>query len=131
MGELDIFFGGRDVFLELLLIGSVIIKSAAEPHQLHFGVLKAFANLIALLDHGFDPGRLFKFTNYTGEPGNSVWPPSDSITYAILLGMLLPAYTLNGFDAAAQTSAVDRLENVPFEDTCFSGHTLSLHHDHN
>jgi amino acid transporter len=33
-----------------------------------------------------------------------VWPHSESIVLLFLLGMLLPAYTLNGFDAAAQTS---------------------------
>jgi amino acid transporter len=62
-----------------------------------------------------DIGRLFTFTNYTGDPGGAVWPHTDSLLMAFLLGLLLPAYTVTGFDASARTSEETRhaAVNVP------------------
>jgi amino acid transporter len=51
-----------------------------------------------------DISRLFTFTNNTGDAGGGVWPMTDSIWMAFLLGLLLPAYTVTGFDASAHTS---------------------------
>ncbi len=48
LGEDDVFLGGLDVFLELGLVGGVVIKDAAEAHQLDAGVLKFFLNGVAL-----------------------------------------------------------------------------------
>jgi amino acid transporter len=48
--------------------------------------------------------RLVTFTNYTGEAGGSVFPASTSMTYAFLLCLLLPVYTITGYDASAHTS---------------------------
>jgi amino acid transporter len=53
---------------------------------------------------GIDIGRLFTFTNNTGDAGGGVWPQSGSLFYAFLLGLLLPVYTVTGFDASAHTS---------------------------
>src|SRR5262249_34394535 len=44
-----------------------------------------------------------------------VWPHTNSVAWLFLLGLLLPAYTLTGFDAAAQTSeeTIDAARAVP------------------
>jgi len=62
-----------------------------------------------------DISRLFTFTNYTGDPGGGVWPHTDSLMMAFLLGLLLPLYTVTGFDASAHTSEETRnaAVNVP------------------
>lgn len=53
----------------------------------------------------WDFSRLFTFDNFTGTPGASaVWPSSVSQLSAFLLGLLLPIYTITGYDASAHTS---------------------------
>jgi amino acid transporter len=52
----------------------------------------------------WDFSRLWTFTNYSGELGGSVWPKSDSMLYVFMLGLLLPVYTITGYDASAHTS---------------------------
>ena len=51
----------------------------------------------------WDVSRLFTFTNYSGEPGGNVWPPVSNL-WVFLLGLLLPIYTITGYDASAHTS---------------------------
>jgi amino acid transporter len=51
-----------------------------------------------------DFSRLFTFTNYTGDAGGGVWPQSNSILYAFVVGLLLVTYTVTGYDASAHTS---------------------------
>jgi amino acid transporter len=51
----------------------------------------------------FDFGRLFTLTNYSGEAGANVWP-EVSDTWVLLLGLLLPIYTITGYDASAHTA---------------------------
>jgi amino acid transporter len=62
-----------------------------------------------------DIGRLFTFTNNTGDPGGGIWPQNGSLLMAFMLGLLLPAYTVTGFDASAHTSEETRQAavNVP------------------
>ncbi len=62
-----------------------------------------------------DLARLVTFANYSGPPGDGVWPSSGSPAWLFLLGLLLPAYTLTGFDASAQTAeeTIDPQRNVP------------------
>jgi len=55
-----------------------------------------------------DFSRLFSFTNFTGPAGADVWPATDSIFKAFLLGLLLVCYTITGFDASAHTSEETR-----------------------
>jgi amino acid transporter len=62
---------------------------------LYFGVV---------LPNNFRPGRLIDFTNHSGAAGGDVWPTTGSVLWVFLLGLLLPAYTLTGFDVSAQTS---------------------------
>jgi len=52
----------------------------------------------------FDLSRLFHFTNNTGDPGGDVVPHTSNPLYAFALGLLLPLYTLTGFDASAHTA---------------------------
>jgi amino acid transporter len=62
-----------------------------------------------------DISRLWTFTNYSGEAGGNVFPQSDSIGYLFLLCLLLPVYTITGYDASAHTSeeTVDAARAVP------------------
>ena len=51
-----------------------------------------------------DISRLWTFTNFSGEAGGNVFPQSDNIAYLFLLCLLLPVYTITGYDASAHTS---------------------------
>ena len=51
-----------------------------------------------------DVSRLWTFTNYSGEAGGNVFPASDNMGYLFLLCLLLPVYTITGYDASAHTS---------------------------
>jgi amino acid transporter len=55
-----------------------------------------------------DFSRLVTFTNNSGDPGGGVVPASHSGLYVFLLGLLLPIYTITGFDASAHTSEETR-----------------------
>lgn len=59
--------------------------------------------------------RLWTFANYSGEAGGGVWPKTGSIFMLLMLGLLLPVYTLTGYDASAHTAeeTVDASRNVP------------------
>jgi amino acid transporter len=58
----------------------------------------------AATTHGIDLSRLWTFKNYSGEAGGNVFPQSDSMGYLFLLCLLLPVYTITGYDASAHTS---------------------------
>lgn len=62
----------------------------------------------------YEFGRLFTFSNYSGEAGANVWP-ANSATWVFLLGLLLPIYTITGYDASAHTSeeTLKAAESVP------------------
>lgn len=51
-----------------------------------------------------DISRLWTFTNYSGDAGGGVFPQSDNMGYLFLLCLLLPVYTITGYDASAHTS---------------------------
>src|SRR5580658_5250499 len=52
-----------------------------------------------------DWSRLITFTNYSGLPADGpVLPHSSSVLWLFALGLLLPAYTITGFDASAHTA---------------------------
>jgi len=49
--------------------------------------------------------RLWTFTNLSGLPeGAPIFPKQPNTTWLFCLGLLLPAYTLTGFDASAHTA---------------------------
>lgn len=63
-----------------------------------------------------DWSRLWTFTNFTGLPdGAATFPKQTSPLWVFALGLLLPAYTLTGFDASAHTAeeTLDAARNVP------------------
>ncbi|MGB8812143.1 MAG: amino acid permease [Paracoccaceae bacterium] len=62
-----------------------------------------------------DISRLWTFTNYSGEAGGNVFPQSDNMGYLFLLCLLLPVYTITGYDASAHTSeeTVKAAHSVP------------------
>ena len=70
--------------------------------------------MLASIQH-LDLGRLVTFTNYSGKPGGDVVPASHSMIYVFLLGLLLPLYTITGFDGSAHASeeTVDARRAVP------------------
>jgi amino acid transporter len=51
-----------------------------------------------------DVSRLWTFTNYSGDAGGGVFPQSDNLGYLFLLCLLLPVYTITGYDASAHTA---------------------------
>jgi len=60
--------------------------------------------------------RLISFENFSGLPvSEPVWPQTESIAWLCLLGCLLPAYTITGFDASAHTAeeTLQASRNVP------------------
>jgi amino acid transporter len=59
--------------------------------------------LLAYAPH-WDFARLVTFKNYSGPAGGDVWPATSSIALLFGLGLLLPIYTITGFDASAHTA---------------------------
>ncbi len=57
---------------------------------------------------GWDFTRLWTFTNFSGLPAGEgatpVFPPTESLPLLFALGLLLPAYTITGFDASAHVA---------------------------
>ncbi len=75
-------------------------------------IILATAVVLTLALLAFAPSlnfsRLFTFTNFSGEPGGSVWPLSQSAIYVFALALLHVVYTITGFDASAHTSEETR-----------------------
>jgi amino acid transporter len=69
-------------------------------------VIVAAALAVALFAYApsLDPSRLIAFDNYSGAVGGDVWPTTENLVLLFALGLLLPAYTITGFDAPAHTS---------------------------
>jgi amino acid transporter len=61
-----------------------------------------------------DPSRLVTFTNHGGEAGGNVWPEAG-VARLFALGLLLPLYTMTGFDASAHAAeeTLGAARNVP------------------
>ena len=55
----------------------------------------------------FDFSRLWRFANYSGARGGDVWPHASG-GWVFMLGLLLPIYTITGYDASAHTSEETR-----------------------
>jgi len=70
--------------------------------------------LLAFAPH-IDVSRLVTFTNYSGDAGGGVWPQNTSMASLFLLCLLLPVYTITGFDASAHTAeeTMDAQRAVP------------------
>ncbi len=75
-------------------------------------VLLTIVCLIAV--KSWDFSRLWTFSNYSGDAGGGVWPPVSG-GWVFILGLLLPIYTITGYDASAHTSeeTVGAAHSVP------------------
>lgn len=72
-------------------------------YVIFFGAVALALALLAFAP-SWDLARLVTFANYSGDAGGGVWPQTDSRLYLFLLGLLLPIYTITGYDASAHTS---------------------------
>jgi amino acid transporter len=72
-------------------------------YLIFFGAIALFLAFMAYAP-SWDFSRLFTFTNYSGAAGGDVWPETASIGYVFALGLLLPMYTITGYDASAHTA---------------------------
>ncbi|NEJ72364.1 amino acid permease [Rhizobium phaseoli] len=79
-----------------------------------FATAIALSAVCLIAAPSYEIGRLFTFANYSGEVGGNVWPATSG-TWVFLLGLLLPIYTITGYDASAHTSeeTVKAAESVP------------------
>jgi amino acid transporter len=95
---------GRLIDLSGYLI--MVVAAVLTIAMLLFGVV---------LGSGLDIARLVTFTNYSGPAGGDVLPATTDMAWLFALGLLLPAYTITGFDAPAQTAeeTVDPSRSVP------------------
>jgi amino acid transporter len=62
-----------------------------------------------------DPLRLITLQNFSGTAGGTVWPVTHALGLLFAQGLLLPAYTITGFDASAHAAeeTVKAIETVP------------------
>lgn len=127
VGTFYFFFGafGPQFGIEDTLTHRVLFVAAITALQAlvnHFGIgltmkLTDFSGYVILLGsaalagiclyyaESWDFSRLITFSNYTGTEGASaVWPVAVSTLMAFTLGLLLPIYTITGYDASAHTA---------------------------
>ena len=80
-----------------------------------FVVAVALTVSLLVFAKNIDISRLWTFTNYSGDVGGGVWPQNSSLLNLLLLCLLLPIYTITGFDASAHTAeeTVDAQRVVP------------------
>src|SRR5262249_39003074 len=71
-------------------------------------VSAALAVSLLVFASSIDPTRLVTFTNYSSRRGGDVWPATESLAWLFALGLLLPAYTITGFDAPAHAAEETR-----------------------
>jgi amino acid transporter len=108
----------HSVLVQAVVVGAITVSQGAFNHlgirlttrltdisgYIIFAVAVALTlALLAFAPH-LDPSRLWTFHNYSGDPGGGVWPATHNLSYLFLLGLLLPAYTITGFDASAHTA---------------------------
>jgi amino acid transporter len=107
---------------ESVQLAAVLAVTFAQGLFNHFGIrttsrltdfsgywilLVSAAVTAALLGYAtaWDFGRLVTFDNFSGLPADDpVWEHSDSLAYLFALGLLLPMYTLTGYDASAHVA---------------------------
>jgi amino acid transporter len=117
-GAFGPMFGMEDTLVNRVLFLAVITGLQALINHMGIGLTAKltdfsgyliFATAIALAlvclaaADSYDLSRLFTFKNYSGEAGASVWPQVSDL-WVFLLGLLLPIYTITGYDASAHTS---------------------------
>ena len=131
-GALDMLFGiapKNAALVQFLAVAAITFSQALFNH---FGIrtttrltdlsgylilIFAVGLTIAMIVHAqsLDISRIFQFTNYSGIPAEApVWPKSPNMLWVFALGLLLPFYTITGFDASAHTAeeTVNASKNV-------------------
>jgi len=90
------------------VVNHVGIRATAKLTDLSGYLIFAVALLLtaSLLFYakGWDFARLVTFKNYSGPAGGDVWPATQNLLLLFGLGLLLPIYTITGFDASAHTA---------------------------
>jgi amino acid transporter len=90
------------------VINQVGIRATAKITDLsgYLIFITAAALTLGLLAYApsWDFSRLISFKNYSGPAGGDVWPATDNMLLLFGLGLLLPIYTITGFDASAHTA---------------------------
>lgn len=130
LGAFGAQLGLEATFNEQLIFMIVITASQALINHLGIkltSILTDFSGYLILLGSvalavalfayapSYDFDRLWTFANYSGDAGGGVWPRTESIGFLFALGLLLPIYTITGYDASAHTSeeTVKAAVNVP------------------
>ena len=90
------------------LINQIGIKATAKLTDISgvliFAVALALTGCLLAYAPHLDVSRLVTFKNYSGPAGGDVWPATDNLWLLFGLGLLLPIYTITGFDASAHTA---------------------------
>ncbi len=83
-------------------------------YLIFFGAIVLSMALLAYAP-SIDFSRLITFSNYSGPKGGDVWPENSSMFFVFLLGLLLPFYTITGYDASAHTAeeTIGAAHNAP------------------
>ncbi len=103
-----VVFVAAITFLQALVnhfgIGMTMKLTDLSGYIILFGAV-ALAVVCLACAPSWDVSRLWTFSNYTGTEGASaVWPNAVSTAMAFVLGLLLPIYTITGYDASAHTA---------------------------
>jgi amino acid transporter len=84
------------------------IKATTRLTDLNGYLIVAVSAVLAIamlaFAHVVEPLRLVTVANYSGPRGGGVWPATGNRFLLFALGLLLPAYTITGFDAPAHTA---------------------------
>ncbi|HEX7775465.1 MAG TPA: amino acid permease [Parvibaculum sp.] len=113
----------QTIFLAVITGGMAIInhygitltaKLTDFSGYLIFATALALTGVCLFYAPSWDFSRLFTFHNYSGDVGGGVWPQVSN-NWVFLLGLLLPIYTITGYDASAHTSeeTVGAARSVP------------------
>ena len=90
------------------LLNSRGIRLTARLTDLSGYLILVVSALLTLAMFAYAPNldfsRLITFSNFSGKAGGDVWPGTGELARLFALGLLLPAYTLTGFDASAHAA---------------------------
>ncbi len=106
-------FGEQMIFVILITASQALINHLGirltsiltdfSGYLIFFGSIAITVAFVAFAPtHEFS--RLWTFHNYSGGSGGEVWPKTGSMLYLFMLGLLLPIYTITGYDASAHTA---------------------------
>ena len=109
MGFITILGGGQALINHYGI--SLTAKLTDFSGYLIFATAALLTVVCLVYTRNYDFSRLWTFTNYSGPAGGNVWPRVSN-GWVFLLGLLLPIYTITGYDASAHTSEETRQASV-------------------